>query len=1565
MRNVYISPLYGDDTNSGLVNTYPLKTMTRAIELFNDDLSVDTIINLACGETIRDVSGTWTPDGGPLLRFQPWERTEGDLDRLGRPIISGGTYVTLWSQYSANLWYTEQITLPLVSAKAADGFTPDFPYGFHVRGVMMVNGEVFRRRDGLRNKVGAAATGNPFYTGTFNPDTDTLNTNEWAVDIQNVDYTTGVGTQRMWIGVDPTDLAIEVSTSSTPMAISRPINLELVNIEMRCSHNNIITLGNQTGINRRVLVDGCRVIGSGNNGISIAGGNVVCIRNTEILHCYNNNLTHNTGDVSVLLIEDCVAENYPEWGTLPNGLGYDDRCTNDGFVLHGNGGSELTLRRLKARYTQENCIDVLDNYQNVLIEECELSGAGLNVLVTNSQATIRRCKFYDSARGLAFTFHMAASAGTSGYPYNLQSTARGSIVDQCIIVNCGDPTFGDPSGASGIDVNGAAGTLPIIVSRTKIVGSAASDVPVVTVRSKRETRATDGTITTGTWYEPCPLHLINGTTIDHAGGDNRLVAIQPPAANSPPALSESIVVCTDVIFATDTPTATYNLNGTSKAIAVLAHRFGNKRNTIAAISYYIDNPTAPEEVINPLLPIEVQTGPGQAKRMHIISGQTDDTPGPDVPVPPPPPTTPVVADFGARIVKGTVPLEVPFLDISTGTPAPSTWAWDFTNNGSTDSTSQNPTVTYSTAGLYDVKLTVGNGTTTDTITKTGFIEAIAPAPPPDRPPPPPPPPPVPSMLHPTLGKWILQARAEWPLNNQWYGTNITTPKGDLGNNLRMETESAFNSGGIWLQPIGTYTGNTTSLVQNGNTYISRVNDPLDTRTDPNAIKRKVFRFQVNRYHSGTVDNKSGANRFRSEIAQATTVKRAEWGEERWECAAFMFDQSHESISEGDGYIVYQYHAASDADVENPPFSVRIKGKAGGGCELYAQLYKSSYPTTPIVRQDAAAEVVLSTVPINTWIYIVTNYLTGYNPAGHGTGVPFFKMWCATGETDNLTSIINYPGAWSYPGGVTDRSHFTKYGIYYQASTALWSGTGSLTTQRHVFHKEFGVFRTIDVPGISKEAVLASLRNNTYLTTPPPPPPPDPVWTEIAKEWGTFTINPGPRTVRFGTGSSWVEKSVTGQGGCDYVFFGSDPAVGQSKVCQVYQTDVSTPPPPPSGVDAWRQPPSWADWTGNAPILTEMGTLRPSPQITINQNPTTTRIIENLDFTVPNGPGIIIGNGVWNVIIRNCRFKGCAVDSRDINHAAIIIGGQALGGILRVENCLFEDNANGVVWNGDVFRPSTIPQGQCRRAIWVRANHFIRQRVSYWGGTRHPLVPNRTSGGWIKGQSINFTRGVGYVSGIGVCRAAGNVIDNHYDANMVGNLPGRFNYVEPLNTQNYWGGPMFAGPYRRGSSDQISVFECSGGNSSNYLEIDSNVIRGGGYFDGTGIIVGDSVGATTSYVRVRRNRIYRAQNNCIQIAGGYGHVVTGNFCDSAGTAVEDLTHVAISVRVYDGKPNPGGHSVTNNHVISKLWNYNNRGADHPGLSITSSIPNVTQSGNTTYSTILGARVFTDPWGSWST
>ncbi|WP_440950380.1 PKD domain-containing protein [Methanosphaerula subterraneus] len=78
-----------------------------------------------------------------------------------------------------------------------------------------------------------------------------------------------------------------------------------------------------------------------------------------------------------------------------------------------------------------------------------------------------------------------------------------------------------------------------------------------------------------------------------------------------------------------------------------------------------------------------------------------------------------VADFTANVTSGSLPLTVQFIDASTGSPT--AWAWDFTNDGTVDATTQNPIFTYPARGTYSVNLTVSNSDGTNSTIKSNYI----------------------------------------------------------------------------------------------------------------------------------------------------------------------------------------------------------------------------------------------------------------------------------------------------------------------------------------------------------------------------------------------------------------------------------------------------------------------------------------------------------------------------------------------------------------------------------------------------------------------------------------------------------------------------------------------------------------------------------------------------------------------------------------------------------------------------------------------------------------------------
>lgn len=82
---------------------------------------------------------------------------------------------------------------------------------------------------------------------------------------------------------------------------------------------------------------------------------------------------------------------------------------------------------------------------------------------------------------------------------------------------------------------------------------------------------------------------------------------------------------------------------------------------------------------------------------------------------PPPP----VASFNATPTSGIRPLTVSFTDTSTN--GPTSWLWDFKNDGTATSTLQNPSYTYTTVGTYSVKLTATNDAGSGNVTRTALV----------------------------------------------------------------------------------------------------------------------------------------------------------------------------------------------------------------------------------------------------------------------------------------------------------------------------------------------------------------------------------------------------------------------------------------------------------------------------------------------------------------------------------------------------------------------------------------------------------------------------------------------------------------------------------------------------------------------------------------------------------------------------------------------------------------------------------------------------------------------------
>jgi hypothetical protein len=125
-------------------------------------------------------------------------------------------------------------------------------------------------------------------------------------------------------------------------------------------------------------------------------------------------------------------------------------------------------------------------------------------------------------------------------------------------------------------------------------------------------------------------------------------------------------------------------------------------------------------------------------------------------------TAPFTANFTAS---NTTPLpnaQVNFSDLTSG-GTPASWSWSFSPNtviylNGTGSASQNPQVSFNISGYYTVSLTVNDGSSNYTETKTDYILAYIP------------------------GRWTGATSTEWNTASNWdgsilptYGSNVTIP----------------------------------------------------------------------------------------------------------------------------------------------------------------------------------------------------------------------------------------------------------------------------------------------------------------------------------------------------------------------------------------------------------------------------------------------------------------------------------------------------------------------------------------------------------------------------------------------------------------------------------------------------------------------------------------------------------------------------------------------------------------------------------------------------------------------
>jgi PKD repeat protein len=176
--------------------------------------------------------------------------------------------------------------------------------------------------------------------------------------------------------------------------------------------------------------------------------------------------------------------------------------------------------------------------------------------------------------------------------------------------------------------------------------------------------------------------------------------------------------------ASDLPTAAFTAKATSGAAPLTVH-FVDQSAGIRPMSYNWDFDSSGIIESADHNPVHTYTTPGTyTVKLSVTSPDGSDQKIKTGFITVTEPQAPV-ADFTAAVTTGIAPVNIAFTDLSSGSPT--AWAWDFDGDNEVDSTIQDPTFRYLTAGTYTVKLSVTNATGVDEKTRTGYIVITAPA----------------------------------------------------------------------------------------------------------------------------------------------------------------------------------------------------------------------------------------------------------------------------------------------------------------------------------------------------------------------------------------------------------------------------------------------------------------------------------------------------------------------------------------------------------------------------------------------------------------------------------------------------------------------------------------------------------------------------------------------------------------------------------------------------------------------------------------------------------------------
>lgn len=354
-----------------------------------------------------------------------------------------------------------------------------------------------------------------------------------------------------------------------------------------------------------------------------------------------------------------------------------------------------------------------------------LSGYDLVVSLNNTAVADIAAVSYDSTWAqMALSPTLPADSARIGAVDTLQKIYPGSTSGQILLATItlrgtATGTTGIGVGSINMDDDSGNGIIPVVNAGSVSVGTYAGPVaafhgtPVsgpspLAVQFTDDSTVTNGAITAWSWEfgdgttstEQNPSHTFSvgiytvKLTVTAPGGTNSVVKT---------AYIDAGDVAPTAAFTTDVTTGNYPLTVhftdiSSGNVTSYAWNFGDGQySSLKSPSHTYTYPgtfTARLTV----------TGPGGSNSATTTIVANNNGP---------------VADFIANPVSGLAPLTVAFSDQSANNVT--AYAWDFNNDGTIDSTHQNPTYTYTASGSYTVNLTVTGPGGTNTKIRVGYI----------------------------------------------------------------------------------------------------------------------------------------------------------------------------------------------------------------------------------------------------------------------------------------------------------------------------------------------------------------------------------------------------------------------------------------------------------------------------------------------------------------------------------------------------------------------------------------------------------------------------------------------------------------------------------------------------------------------------------------------------------------------------------------------------------------------------------------------------------------------------